>query len=441
MKNRLSALNLSALGFAACALFAPLASQAQTEVQWWHSMTAVNGEWVNDLAKEFNASQKEYKIVPTFKGTYDESLAAGIAAFRAGNAPAILQVYEVGTATMMASKGAIVPVAKIMKDAGYKFDPTSYVSAVAGYYTAPNGQMLSFPFNSSTTIFYYNKDAFKAAGLDPEKAPSTWPEVTLAAAKLKASGNKCPFTTAWQGWTQLESFSTWHNVEFASKANGLGGLDARMKVNSPLHQRHIENLANMAKQGLFVYKGRSNVPEASFISGECAMINTSSGFYGNVAKNAKFGYGLAALPYYPDVAGAPQNTVIGGASLWVMSGKKPAEYKGVAAFFNFISSPEVQSASHKRTGYLPVTTAAYQLTEKSGFYKEKPGTDVAVTQMIRKVTDKSRGIRLGNYPPIRTIEDEELEQVWSGKKSAKEALDTIVQRGNEQLERFQKANK
>ena len=309
------------------------------------------------------------------------------------------------------------------------------------YYTAPNGQMLSFPFNSSTTVFYINKDAFKAAGLDTTKLPATWPEVTAAAAKLKASGHKCPFTTAWQNWTQVESFSAWHNVEFASKSNGLQGLDARLKVNSPLHQRHIENLASMAKQGLFIYKGRGNVPEASFVSGECAMINTSSGFYGNVAKNAKFAYGLAPLPYYPDVPGAPQNTVIGGASLWVMSGKKPAEYKGVAKFFSFISTPEVQSASHKRTGYLPVTMASYKLTEDSGFYKQNPGTDVAVTQMIRKVTDKSRGIRLGNYVQIRAIEDEELEQVWNGKKTAKEALDAIVTRGNEQLERFQKANK
>jgi len=427
----------------ASALVATLAApvHAQTEIQWWHSMTAVNNEWVNDLAKQFNESQKEYKVVPTFKGSYDESMTAAIAAFRAGNAPDILQVFEVGTATMMASKGAIIPVGKVMKDAGEKFDPNAYISAVAGYYTAPNGQMLSFPLNSSTTIFYWNKDAFKAAGLPTDKAPGTWPEVVAAAAKLKAAGHKCPFTTAWQGWTQLESFSAWHNVEFATKSNGLAGLDARMKVNSPLHQRHIENLANMAKQGLFIYKGRGNVPEASFVSGECAMINTSSGFYGNVAKNAKFAYGLAPLPYYPDVAGAPQNTVIGGASLWVMSGKTAEKYKGVAKFFSFISTPEVQSASHKRTGYLPVTTAAYELTEKSGFYKQNPGTDVAVTQMIRKVTDKSRGIRLGNYVQVRAIEDEELEQVWNGKKTAKEALDTIVERGNEQLERFQKANK
>lgn len=423
----------------AATLFTP--AFAQTEIQWWHSMTAVNGEWVNDLARQFNESQKEFKIVPTYKGQYDESMTAAVAAFRAGNAPHILQVFEVGTATMMASKGAIVPVGKVMKDAGEKFDPSAYIPAVAGYYTAPNGQMLSFPFNSSTTIFYFNKDAFKAAGLPTDKAPATWPEVVAAAAKLKASGHRCPFTTAWQNWTQLESFSAWHNVEFATKNNGLSGLDTRLKVDSPLHQRHIENLASMAKQGLFVYKGRSNIPEASFVSGECAMIATSSGFYGNVAKNAKFAYGLTALPYYPDVQGAPQNTVIGGASLWVMAGKKSEEYRGIAKFFSFISTPEVQSASHKRTGYLPITTAAYQLTDKSGFYKEHPGTDVAVTQMIRKVTDKSRGIRLGNYVQIRSIEDEELEQVWNGKKTAKEALDAIVTRGNEQLEKFQKANK
>ena len=425
----------------ALAVMAALPAQAQTEIQWWHSMTAVNGEVVNDLAKNFNASQSNYKIVPTFKGTYTEAFTAAVAAFRAGNAPHILQVFEVGTATMMASKGVTVPVGKIMQDSGEKFDPKAYVSAVAGYYTAPNGQMLSFPFNSSTTVFYINKDAFKAAGIDTTKAPGTWPEVALAAAKLKASGHKCPLSIAWQGWTQLESFSSWHNVEFATRGNGMQGLDARMKVNSPLHVRHIENLANMAKQGLFVYKGRSNVPEASFISGECAMMTTSTGFYGNVAKNAKFDFGLAPLPYYPDVPGAPQNTVIGGASLWVMAGKKADEYKGIAQFFNYLSKPDIQAATHQRTGYLPITTAAFELTEKSGFYQKNPGTDVGVNQMIRKTTDKSRGIRLGNYVQIRTIEDEELEQVWGGKKSAKEALDSIVLRGNELLERFEKASK
>ena len=435
------------MGFKTLALASALAAtlaapvHAQTEIQWWHSMSGPLGEWVNDLTKQFNESQKDYKVVPNYKGQYDESMTAAIAAFRSGNAPDILQVFEVGTATMMASKGAIKPVADVMKEGGVKFDQNAYVPAVAGYYTAPNGQMLSFPFNSSTTIFYYNKDAFKAAGLDPEKAPKTWPEVFAAADKLKASGHKCPFTTSWMSWTQLESFSAWHNTLYATENNGFGGTKTRLVFNSPLQLKHFENLAKMAKDGTFVYKGRNNTPDASFPSGECAMFTGSSGLYARVSKDAKFAYGISTLPYYPDVKGAPQNTVIGGASLWVMSGKPADHYKGVAQFFDFLSKAQVQSDSHKRTGYLPITMAAYKLTDDSGFYKEKPGTDVAVTQMIRKTTDKSRGIRLGNFVQVRTIVDEETEQIWAGKKSPKEALDEAVKRGNEQLERFQKANK
>ncbi len=219
------------------------------------------------------------------------------------------------------------------------------------------------------------------------------------------------------------------------------GMDARLSFNTPLHVRHFENLGNMAKQGLFVYKGRNNSADATFVSGECAMITGSSGLYGNVKRNAKFAAGTATLPYYPDVPGAPQNTVIGGASLWVMSGRPATDYKGVAQFFAYLSQAEVAAASHQRTGYLPVTLPSFELTDKSGFYKKNPGTDVAVTQMIRKTTDKSRGIRLGNFVQIRTIVDEETENIWSGKKTAKEGLDAAVQRGNEQLERFEKANK
>jgi len=415
-------------------------AHAQTEIQWWHSMGGALGEWVTDLANQFNASQKDYKVVPTFEGSYDESMTAAIAAFRAGNAPDILQVFEVGTATMMASKGAIKPVAEVMKMAGVNFDPNAYVPAVAGYYTAPNGQMLSMPFNSSTAVFYYNKDAFKAAGMDPDKPPKTWPEVVLAAGKLKAAGQKCPFTTSWISWTQLENFSAWHNVLFSSLNNGFGGLGTRLEFNSPLHVRHFENLANMAKQGLFVYKGRNNAADATIVSGECAMATASAGLLGNLKRNAKFAFGVSTLPYYPDVPGAPQNSVIGGASLWVMAGKKNDVYKGVGQFLSFLAKPEVAAASHQRTGYLPVTKAAYELTEKSGFYAKNPGADVAVQQMIRKTTDKSRGIRIGNFVQIRTIIDEETENIWSGKKSAKEALDAAVKRGNEQLVRFQKAN-
>ena len=436
-------MKLKHIALAAGASFVLAASpaHAQTEILWWHSMSGALGEWINDLANGFNGKQKDFKVTPVFKGNYDESMTAAMAAFRAGNAPHILQVFEVGTATMMYSKGAIVPVAKVMKDAGYKFDPSVYIPAVSGYYTAPNGEIQSLPFNSSTPVFWYNKDAFKAAGLDPEKPPKTWAELVATAAKLKASGHKCPYTTAWQSWVQLETFSAWHDTEFATQRNGFNGLNARLNVTSPLHVRHIETLANMAKEGLFVYKGRAGAAGANFESGECAMYTNSSAAYGGIKRNAKFAFGVGTLPYYPDVQGAPQNTIIGGASLWALAGKKPAEYKGVAAFFDYLSSTDVQAASHQRTGYLPITTAAYEATEKSGFYKNNPGTDISVTQMVRKTTDKSRGIRLGNFVQIRTIMDEEMEQIWAGKKSAKEGLEAIKKRGDELLERFERANR
>ena len=426
----------AALLAAGCALNA----QAQVEIHWWHSMPGAIGEWVNDLAKEFNGSQTAYKIVPTFKGGYEESFTSFVAAYRAGSAPHLIQVYEVGTATMMASKGVHVPVGKVMKDAGLPFNPGTYVPAVASYYTTPGGEMLSYPLNSSTTVMLYSKDAFKAAGLNPDKPPATWPEVALAAAKLKASGHKCPFTTSFQSWTQLESFSTWHNVEFATRSNGFGGLDARLNITTPLHVRHIENLANMAAQGLFIYKGRGST-EGTFLSGECAMVTGSSAAYGVLKRSAKFAWAISPLPFYPDVPGAPQNTVIGGASLWVSAGKKAEDYKGVAQFLAYLSRPEVAAKSHQRTGYLPVTIASYEATDKSGFYKENPGTDVSVTQMIRKTTDKSRGIRLGNFVQVRAVIDEEMEQIWAGKKSAADGLAAAKKRGDDLLERFQKANK
>ena len=414
------------------------ASQAATTIQWWHAMTGPLNDKVNELANKFNASQTEYKVVPAFKGNYDETLAAGIAAFRAKEPPAILQVFEVGTATMMNSKGAIRSVTTVMKEAGEKFDPKIYIPAVAGYYTSSKGEMLSFPFNSSTTVFYYNKDAFKKAGLDPNKPPKTWPELFADARQLKDVAHMTAFTTDWQAWVQVESFSAYHNTLYATKDNGFGGLDARLVFNTPLEVQHITNLQKMVQEGTFSYGGRKSESQAKFFTGECAMCMGSSSSLAAIRQNAKFNFGVAPLPYYPDAKGAPQNTIIGGASLWVMNGRPAAEYKGVAKFFSFLSKPEIQADWHQSTGYLPVTLAAYELTKKSGYYEKNPGADVSVQAMVVKVTNKSRGVRLGYLPQIRMILDEELEAVWAGKKAPKEALDEAVARGNEQLERFQK---
>ncbi len=430
----------TAAAVAVSLVFAASPAHAAIEIQWWHAMTGANNDVINKLSEEFNASQPDYKVVPSYKGNYPDTMNAGIAAFRAGNAPHIMQVFEVGTATMMGATGAIKPVYQLMKDANEPFDPKAYLPTITGYYSTSKGDMLSFPFNSSSMVMWVNKDELKKAGV--ADIPKTWPDVFAAAKKLKASGHdNCGFSNAWASWAHVEQFSAWHNVPIGTKANGLDGFDTVLKFNSPLHVKHLQNLVDLQKDKTYDYSGRDSKNEARFSSGECAIFLTSSGYYGTAKATAKFDFTSAPMPYYPDAAGAPQNSIIGGASLWVMGGKKPDEYKGVAKFFTFLSQPDVAAEFAQLTGYVPITIAAYELTKKSGFYDKNPGTDVAVQQLIVKTTANSRGVRAGNMAQIRDVMDEELEAVWAGKKTAKQGLDDAVRRGNEIIDRFNKANK
>ena len=415
---------------------------AQTEIQWWHVFTGRLGELLAEQVDKFNASQSDYKIVAAHKGNYSETLNAGIAAFRAGEHPHILMVFEVGTATMMAARGAIKPVYEVMAEGGAPFDPDGYLGPVKGYYTTPEGQMLSLPYNSSTPVLYVNKDALKGAGIDPGVDLSTWENVGAALDRLKAAGHKCPLTTAWQSWVHLENFSAYHNVPFATKDNGFSALDAELAFNGPTQVKHIRTMGDWAKDGKFFYAGRRNEGGANFRGGECAFFTESSAGYAGVKKEARFEFEIRPLPYWPDAEGAPQNTIIGGSSLWVLAGHEADEYKGVSQFLSFLSTSDIQAKWHQDTGYLPITLAAAEQTKAEGFYEENPGTDIAILQMTDKApTPNSKGLRLGSFDQIRGIIDEELEAVWSGDKSAQEALDSAVERGNQLLRRFERANR
>jgi sn-glycerol 3-phosphate transport system substrate-binding protein len=413
-------------------------AHAATELQWWHAMTGGNNDVVVGLANDFNASQSEYKVVPSYKGSYADAMNAGIAAFRAGNAPHLLQVFEVGTATMMAATGAVKPVYKLMADAGEKFDPKAYLPAITGYYSTSKGEMLSFPFNSSSTVMWINKDALKKANIT--EIPKTWPEVFEDAKKLKAAGYAtCGFSNAWVTWVNLEQLSAWQNVPLSTRANGLDGFDTTLEFNGPLQVKHLQTLVDLQKDKTYDYSGRTNTGEGRFTSGECPIFLTSSAFFGQVKANAKFDFTNAPMPYYPDVKGAPQNSIIGGASLWVMGGKSPEEYKGVAKFLAFLSDTDRQVAIHRASGYLPITKAAYAKAKAEGFYKDQPYLETPLLELTNKEpTENSRGLRLGNMVQLRDIWAEEIEGALAGKKSAKEALDAAVQRGNAMLRQFER---
>ncbi len=414
---------------------------AVTEIQWWFAHGGRLGEIVQEIVGEFNASQSDYNVVAVFKGSYAETMTAGIAAFRSKQPPHILQVFEVGTATMMAAQGAIKPVYELMAETGEPFDPNAYLSTVTSYYSTPEGKMLSMPFNSSTPVLYYNIDAFKKAGLDPAMPPKTWPEVAEYAKKLIAAGYECGFSTAWTSWIQLENFSAWHNAPLGTKANGFGGLDTEFVFNDALRVRHIQQLADWQKEKIFEYGGRTNTGNAKFSSGECAMYTESSAGYAGFKSSAEFEFGTSMLPYWPDVEGAPQNTIIGGASLWVMAGHSDEEYKGVAKFFSFLYSPEIQARWHQLTGYLPITLAAYELTKQQGFYEQNPGTETSLIQMtLNAPTENSSGLRFGNFVQFRDVMDNEFEAIFSGQKTAQQGLDDAAKAGNDLLRKFEKAN-
>jgi sn-glycerol 3-phosphate transport system substrate-binding protein len=414
---------------------------AQTEVQFWHAMAGEMGQRVEKLANDFNATQKDFKVVAVYKGTYPEVMTGAIAAFRAKQPPHIVQVFEVGTATMMAAKGAIYPVHELMKEQGAPFDASAYLPAVSGYYSDTKGNMLSFPFNSSTPILYYNKDLFKKAGLDPEAPPKTFADVETYAKKLQVVGVPCGFTTEWPSYMQFENFSAYHNQPISTKENGLAGLDAELKLNGPVQVKHLQSLVDWQKTKVFDYGGRGDSSKPKFFSGECAMTVSSAAARLGIITNMKADVGMALLPYYADVKGAPQNSIIGGASLWVLRGQKPADYKGVAQFFAYLSKPEVQAWWHQETGYLPITTAAYDLSRKQGFYDKNPGTDVAVKEInLNPPTENSKGLRLGNFVQIRAVIEEEIENALQGKTTPQQALDAAVTRGNELLRQFQKSN-
>jgi sn-glycerol 3-phosphate transport system substrate-binding protein len=417
----------------------------KVKIIWWHAMTAALADEVNRIATGFNASQNAVEIEAVYKGGYPDTLTATIAASRAGQAPHLVQVFEVGTGTMLAAGRAVKPVWELAKETGLPIDPKAYIPAVRGYYSLSDGRMASMPFNSSTAVMWYNKDAFRKAGLDPDKAPTTWQEVRRAAETIKAKdAAPVAMTTSWPTWIQLEQYSALHNLPFATKGDGFEGLDAELVFNSKAHVKHIERLLEMSKDGSFKYAGRDTAPDPLIVSGEAAISFGSSSSRGNLVKSAKFDWTEAYLPYDPDIIKTPMNSIIGGASLWTMTApnRTADEYKAVAEFLKYIGKAEVDATWAQNTGYVPVTYAGYELSKAQGYYAKNVGADIPVEQLARgTMTTNTKGLRLGRLPEIRNIIQEELEKALQGGQTAQQAMDVAVTRGNKVLKEFAKAAK
>ena len=434
-------------GALALGLATPVAAQQPVEIQFWHGLTQPLGGMLEQIAADFNASQTRYRVNASFRGSYPETMVAAIAAFRAGQAPHIVQMFEVGTGTMMAAGRAVKPLHELLAETGVQIPFDDYLPAVRGYYSLADGRMMSMPFNSSTAVVFYNKDAFRRAGLNPDQFPETWGGLEQAARALKAAGIACPMTTAWPTWVQVEQVSAIQNVPLATLANGFGGLNAELQINNPTMLRHITNLVNWQREGLFRYGGRDGAGDALFPNAECAIIFGSSGLRARIVREAQFPWGVAMLPFYEGVR--PINSIIGGASFWAMNRGPNAtrsmeENRGIAEFYAWLARPEVVRKWHVDTGFLPVRQSVFRALESEGFYRQNPGADIPIEQLLRgggQMTDASRGIRLGGFVEIRTIIQEELERAFQGQQTPEQALTNAQTRGNVVLRNFERQNR
>jgi sn-glycerol 3-phosphate transport system substrate-binding protein len=413
------------------------------EIQMWMGLTGLGGETLTKYGEEFNKMQSEYKVTVSFKGQYPEQRAAAVAAFRAGNPPHIMQMFDAGSGDMMGAKNAVVPVSEVFKRANIPFNAADFIAPARGYYGLKDGSLLSMPFNVSTAVLFYNKDAFKKAGLDANKPPATWPELINAAKKIRSTNAaNCGFTTTWLAWIQLEQFGARHNASLGTQSNGRAGLNSELNfASNPAFTKQVQTLVDMQKDKSFDYKGRSNDASASFQNGECAMITQSSGAYGGYIRDAKFDWGVAPLPYWPDAKGAPYATTVGGASLWVFNAPKrsDAEFKGVAKFLDYLRSTAVMSDWAKTTGFLPATNAAFKYLTDEGFYAQNPRAAVAIgTLASGKQGEHTGGYRFGRWTEIRDFYHEEVEKALQGKQTAKEAIENAQKRGNAALRAFEK---
>ncbi|WP_300062602.1 extracellular solute-binding protein [uncultured Roseobacter sp.] len=410
------------------------ASFAETEITFWHAMGGQLGETVNQVAKDFNASQDEYKITPVFKGSYEETLTAGIAAFRAGEQPNIIQVFDAGAATVIGAAGAVIPVEDLLEQNKLDFDINDYIAGVRYFYADADGKMIGMPFNSSTPILYYNQDALDAAGVT---APKTWEEFAETTGPALKEAGYIPLSQSHLPWIFTENFFSRHNLQFASNDNGYTGLDTQIMVNHPAIRAHFQALTDWKEAGLFEWYGTGwSDNQDPFESGQVAMWLGSSGSFGGIQDRVDFNFSATMLPYWEAVTTEPTQTFIGGAALFAMSGHDEAENAAAAAFFDFLASADTQVMWHKETGYVPITTAAYELAAEQGHYEEFPAAEVGIQQLSLPGGDFTRGYRMGFYVQIRDVMNREYGRILTGEATVDEAFEIIETEANDLLSRF-----
>jgi len=414
---------------AAAAAGAMAAPSGPIELQVWHTLNPQQSAEFESLVQRFNAQQHGFTVKVTAKPSVEALIEDGTAAVRARRAPHLVELPDNRSPEFIARQGAILPMYQLLAKYPIK-DLRWFLPQITGGMSDAKGRLLALPWMADIPIYLYNRDLYRRAGLDPDAPPRTWRDMQAHLLALLQSGVNCPYATSWQTWVHVENLAAMHNTAYATRNNGLDGPNgAKLLANDLLHVRHLALMMSWVRSHLFPVRSDRDEADASFASGECAVLTSGGSALSLVQGKASFSYGVAPLPYYEEEAQRPSTPFVGGSAFWALGGHSTAEQKALATFIAYLATPVVAAEWHQKTGFLPLTEAAYRASEVS-FYKSLPGAEAVVRAMANPPAKFTRGFRLNNYDRVSAIIDSELNAVWNGIKPPKQGLDDAVARSS-----------
>jgi sn-glycerol 3-phosphate transport system substrate-binding protein len=402
------------------------------DFEFWYAHGGLYAQAIDELCAGFNQAYPQDHVHCLPQGTYEQTMRKAVAAYRAGQQPAVVEIYDIGTADMLHSD-AIYPVDALMQDTGHTTDDADYLDGIRRFYATAGGRLLSQPFGASTLVLYGNRKKLAAAGI--RQLPQTWEAFGQALQALKAHGESCPAVADYTPWKMLDQVNAVQGAAIASAHNGHDGLAARYAFADGIHRRYMRDVARWHAQGLLLpaILTHANDQSLAFADGECAMAIDATGAYAIVAKAGIVDAQVGPLPVY---AGTTRyGNTIGGSSLWVLKGKPAAVYPAVARFLAYLRQPQQQVFFSARTGYLPLTRDAEQQLAHSPAASD--AIRVGLASMAGPGNPYNAGVRLGFMALFRVIWQEEVQRALAGRESMDDALQHAQARGNLLLERFQ----
>lgn len=408
-----------------------------TQIILWHAMGGAPGKGLETLVKEFNDTHKDIQVKSVFQGNYDDEFNKFKTTQGSDTAPSVMQVYDIGTRYMIDS-GSSVPVQKFID--AEKYSMSDFEPNILSYYTLDK-KLYSMPFNSSNPILYYNKTAFKAAGLDPNKPPQTWADVEKYAKALTKKGadgktDQYGISIAIYGWF-FEQYMANQGALYANNGNGRAGRATEATVNNEAGVKFLDWWKKMYNDGVLANYGRKTADtQAAFASGKTAMFIDSTAVLRGIVDgvNGKFEIGTVALPKRE---GTPGGVIIGGGSMWIMKDQPEAKQKAAWEFIKFISEPKQQAYWHTATGYFPIRTKAYDEKVLKDFDAKYPQFETAVKQLHdTKLSEATSGAVIGVFPEARATIETAIEDVLLNKKSTQQSLDDASKKITDAIKKY-----